>query len=137
MVSISQIAIQLVDWTNPRRLVDLSKSNIERGSSEDTMMRNASVHVDLASSIMTQMRKGTSMKNHDIADYLEEEKKALCSMLTKLYITAEADADKLKELYEEVSDAVNGKVVSDALSKSALNRFEQSMSKIVGSMQAE
>jgi condensin complex subunit 3 len=59
----------------------------------------------------------------------------LCSMLGKLYITAEAEADKLKELYEHVSDGVSGKVVTDALSKAALNKFEQSLGKIVGAME--
>jgi hypothetical protein len=61
----------------------------------------------------------------------------LCSMLSKLYITAEAESQKLRELYDGVSEVVNGKVVSDALSKSSLNRFEQNLAKIVGSMEAE
>jgi hypothetical protein len=56
-------------------------------------------------------------------------------MLGKLYVTAEAEADKLKQLYEHVSDGVSGKVVTDALSKSALNKFEQSLGKIVGAME--
>ena len=50
----------------------------------------------------------------------EEERKVLCSMLGKLFITAEADADKLKELYDQVSEGVSGKVVTDALSKTAV-----------------
>jgi condensin complex subunit 3 len=61
----------------------------------------------------------------------------LCSMLGKLFITAEAEADKLRELYDYVSESVSGKVVSDALSKAALNKLEQSLGKIVGSMEEE
>jgi condensin complex subunit 3 len=61
MVSPSQIALQLVDWTDPRRLVDLSKaSNDLESYGEDTSMRNRNIHVDLAIMIMTQMKKGTS-----------------------------------------------------------------------------
>jgi hypothetical protein len=61
MVSLSQIALQLVDWTDPRRLVDLSKTNTDLESlEEDTSMRNANIHVDLATIIMTQMKKGSS-----------------------------------------------------------------------------
>ena len=61
MVSPSQIALQLVDWTDPRRLVDLSKTNTDLESlEEDTSMRNANIHVDLATIIMTQMKKGSS-----------------------------------------------------------------------------
>lgn len=59
----------------------------------------------------------------------------LCSMLGKLYITAEADGNKLKELYEHISESISGKLVSDALSKAALNKLEQSLGKIVGSME--
>jgi condensin complex subunit 3 len=58
-------------------------------------------------------------------------------MLNKLYITAEADSEKLKELYELVSDAVERKLVTDALSKAVLNKMEQSLGKIVGSMEGE
>jgi condensin complex subunit 3 len=56
-------------------------------------------------------------------------------MLGKLYITANADAVKLRELYDHVSESIGGKVVSDALSKAALNKLEQSLGKIVGSME--
>ena len=56
-------------------------------------------------------------------------------MLGKLYITADADAEKLKELYDHVSESISGKVVSDALSKAALNKLEQSLGKIVGSLE--
>ena len=59
----------------------------------------------------------------------------LCSMLGKLYITTNADAAKLRELYDHVSESIGGKVVSDALSKAALNKLEQSLGKIVGSME--
>lgn len=58
-------------------------------------------------------------------------------MLSKLYITAEADSEKLKELYEHISEAVGGKLVTDALSKAVLNKMEQSLGKIVGSMEDE
>jgi condensin complex subunit 3 len=145
MVSPSQIAQQLVDWTDPRRLVDLSKTipDMEFGD-EETSMKNLSIHVDLAIMIMTQMKKGSSKRpltsicsTLSNTAFLEEERKILCSMLGKLYITAEADADKLRELYDHVSESVSGKVVADALSKAALNKLEQSLGKIVGSMEDE
>jgi condensin complex subunit 3 len=61
MVSPAQIALQLVDWTDPRRLVDLSKTATDMDSfEEETSMRNRNIHVDLAIMIMTQMKKGSS-----------------------------------------------------------------------------
>jgi condensin complex subunit 3 len=58
-------------------------------------------------------------------------------MLGRLYITPEAEADKLRELYDHVSEGVSGKIVSDALSKAALNKLEQSLSKIISSLEQE
>ena len=58
-------------------------------------------------------------------------------MLGKLYITSDADADKLRELYDLVAESVSGKVVTDALSKAALNKMEQSLGKIVGALDEE
>jgi condensin complex subunit 3 len=61
MVSPAQIALQLVDWTDPRRLVDLSKTATDMDSfEEETSVRNRNIHVDLAVMIMTQMKKGSS-----------------------------------------------------------------------------
>jgi hypothetical protein len=66
---------------------------------------------------------------------LEEERKVLCSMLNKLYITADADAEKLKGLYDLVSEIVSAKAPIDALSKASLNKVEQNLAKIVASME--
>lgn len=144
MVSPSQIAMQIIDWTDPRRLVDLSKSATDLEMlDEDTSTRNRSIHVDLAMSIMAQMKKGSSTSPASVLDEYflicetEEERKILCSMLGKLYLPADADADKLKELYDQVSEAVSGKLVTDALSKTSLNKLEQSLGKIVGSLEEE
>jgi hypothetical protein len=61
MVSPAQIALQLVDWTDPRRLVDLSKTSTDLESfEEEPSMRNRNIHVDLAIMIMTQMKRGSS-----------------------------------------------------------------------------
>jgi condensin complex subunit 3 len=139
MVSPSQIAMQLVDWTDPRRLVDLNKSSNDlEALDQDTSMRNANIHVDLATTIMAQIQKGSSMSLHFfILTCGEEERKVMCSMLGKLYIPAEADADRLRELYDLVAESVSGKVVADALSKAALNKMEQSLGKIVGALEDE
>jgi condensin complex subunit 3 len=64
MISPSQIAMQLVDWTDPRQLVDLSKTTTDLESlEEETSMRNRSIHVDLAIWIMTQMKKASSNRS--------------------------------------------------------------------------
>jgi len=61
MVSPSQIAMQLIDWTDPRRLVDLRKTNPDLEELDgETSIRNRNIHIDLASSIMAQVKKGSS-----------------------------------------------------------------------------
>jgi condensin complex subunit 3 len=61
MVSPSQIALQLVDWTDPRRLVDLSKKTNDLDSlGEEPSERNRSIHVDLAIMAIAQMKKASS-----------------------------------------------------------------------------
>jgi len=72
-----------------------------------------------------------------LTSFVEEEKKVLCSMVSKLYISAEAESEKLKELHKHVSEAVSGKVAADALSKAVLNKMEQSLAKIVGATEEE
>jgi Nuclear condensing complex subunits, C-term domain len=63
MVSPSQIALQLVDWTDPRRLVDLGQAASAEFDlvEEETTMKNSSIHVDLATDIMTSMQKASSI----------------------------------------------------------------------------
>lgn len=72
-----------------------------------------------------------------LTSFVEEEKKVLCSMVSKLYISAEAESEKLKELYEHVSEAVSGKLAADALSRAVLNKMEQILAKIVGATEEE
>jgi hypothetical protein len=56
-------------------------------------------------------------------------------MLGKLYITSDAEGDKLRELYDQVSEGVGGKLVNDSLSKASLNKLEQSLSKLVDQLE--
>jgi hypothetical protein len=66
MVSLSQIAMQLVDWTDPRRLVDLSKTGVdlEGLEEEQSSTRNRNIHVDVAIAIMEQMKRASSTPPH-------------------------------------------------------------------------
>ena len=148
MVPLSQIAMQLVDWTDPRRLVDLSKAaaDFEATVEEDTSLRNRNIHVELAIAIMEQMKRASSTlpspnllprEMRVLTLWTEEERKVLCSMLGKLHITSHAEGDKLRGLYDCVCEAVSGKLVIDALSKASLNKLEQSLSKLVAQLENE
>jgi condensin complex subunit 3 len=125
MVSITVIATQMIDWTDPRKNVGGGVQAGRGGIEEKVVDPNA--HVDLA--IDTLERVGSASCNKD-------EKKVLCTMLAKLYIPAEADAEKLRALYELVAQTIENKVAVDAPSRNALNKLEVSLGRIVGSLEA-
>lgn len=54
--------------------------------------------------------------------------------MSKLYIPADADVEKLRKAYELVAQAIEDKVASDAPSRNALNKMEVSLGKIVGDL---
>lgn len=55
-------------------------------------------------------------------------------MLSKLYIPADADPEKLRNVYELVAQAIEDKVAVDAPSRNALNKLEVTLVKIVGEL---
>ncbi|RPB03620.1 hypothetical protein L873DRAFT_1731528 [Choiromyces venosus 120613-1] len=126
MVSITTIASQMVDWTDPRKNVG-GGVQAGRGGIEGKIV-DPNVHVDLA--IDTLERVSSSSCN-------KEEKKVLCTMLGKLYIPAEAAPEKLRELYELVAQAIEDKVATDAPSRNALNKLELSLGKIVSELERD
>jgi condensin complex subunit 3 len=64
----------------------------------------------------------------------EEEKKLLAQLLGKLYISPASTEEKIREVYAEVSAAVDGKVMSDATGRNALYKIHVSLGKIVNSL---
>ena len=56
-------------------------------------------------------------------------------MLSKLYITHHATPEKLQQLYEAVVEAIEGKSVTDAVSRNALTKFEVTLGKIVSTVE--
>ena len=59
----------------------------------------------------------------------EEDKKTLASMLGKLYVTANSSPEKLSTVNELVIEAIDGKIASEAASKTALNKLHLAVSK--------
>jgi condensin complex subunit 3 len=71
-----------------------------------------------------------------VACFLGEEKKTLAPLLGKLYVSPTSTEDKLRDLYGEVSDAVDGQLLSDATSRNALYKLHVSLGKIVNNLDA-
>lgn len=54
--------------------------------------------------------------------------------MSKLYIPADADVDKLRKGYELVAQAIEDKVANDAPGRNTLNKMEVSLGNIVGDL---
>lgn len=64
----------------------------------------------------------------------EEEKKILAPLLGKVYVSPASSEDKLRDLYAEVSTAVDDKLLSDATGRNALFKIHVSLGKIVNAL---
>jgi condensin complex subunit 3 len=65
-----------------------------------------------------------------------EEKKMLAPLLGKLYVSPASTEGKLREVYEEISQAVDGQILSDATGRNALYKLHVSLGKIVNNLDA-
>lgn len=70
----------------------------------------------------------------DNIEITEEEKKVVAALLGKLYISPASTEEKLRELYAEVSDAVETNLISDTTGRNALYKIHVSLGKIVNNL---
>lgn len=64
----------------------------------------------------------------------EDEKKAVAALLGKLYISPASTEEKTRELYAEVSDAVEQNLIADTTGRNALYKIHVSLGKIVNAL---
>jgi condensin complex subunit 3 len=64
----------------------------------------------------------------------EEEKKILAPLLSKIHVSPASTEEKIRELYSEVSIAVDDKLIADATGRNALYKIHVSLGKIVNSL---
>lgn len=64
----------------------------------------------------------------------EDEKKAVAPLLGKLYISPTSTEEKTRAVYEEISEAVESQLLSDATSRNALYKIHVSLGKIVNNL---
>ncbi|KAI9791351.1 MAG: hypothetical protein M1833_001542 [Piccolia ochrophora] len=127
MVTLSVIAAHLVDWTDPRKLVlPDTESGLgvfgDSGRKEASRAINGDVHLDLAVDALEKIC--ASSCNRD-------EKKIYAGLLTKLYITPHASPERLQNVFELASNALENKAVADATSRNALNKLLSAVEKII------
>ena len=157
MVGLGVVAAQMVEWTDPRRVVVLGGSGGEEGGMVDEMGKlkagkevNGDVHLDLGIDVLEKvlgsgcnsMLSLASSVDIDsgllivVSHATEDERKALASIFAKLYVTANADPEKLRTLQDLVTEAVDDKVLSDAPSRNSLSKLQAALTKVAATAAA-
>ena len=143
MVGITVVGTMLVDWTDARKLVvqDAAQVSWDEAGKKEVKAVNGDIHLDLAEALLERaMSNGCTSTsspyfrkmNRLLMLFIEEEKKALISILSKLYITANSDPTKLQTALDLAAEAMDLKIASDAPSRNALNKLHTTLSKAVG-----
>ena len=64
----------------------------------------------------------------------EDEKKILAPLLAKIYVSPASTEANIREVYSEVSTAIDDKLIADATGRNALYKIHVSLGKIVNSL---
>lgn len=121
MLSPAQILQQLIDWTNPGRVVQLnSVGEMASGGGADD------VHCDVAIDMVQRLAGGAS----------KDERKALITSFSKLHIPATVSLAKLEELHALVEEYVEAGSMTEAYAKNAMTRFYAEVSGTLKKAQA-
>jgi condensin complex subunit 3 len=123
MVSISQVANMLLDWTDPRKIVGfVDPSTSAADGRRDNAAPAANAHFVLAEAVLERLV--TSQLNRD-------ERKVLLNMLSKVHIPAGAcDAETLKTVLELVTEAIDSGVATDKTGENILAKLREQLMKL-------
>lgn len=107
MIQPSQILQQLIDWTDPTKVVVSNSNGLTQGGGYDD------IHANVGIEMLWRIEDTRS----------KEERKALCLGLSRLKITPKIGLVTLNELRDEILSVVASKNVTEGTLKNALARF--------------
>ncbi|KAK2623663.1 hypothetical protein QTJ16_006844 [Diplocarpon rosae] len=122
MVSLGTIGAHLIDWTDPRKCYT-SGGQITLDESAKKAV-NGDVHLEFARDLLERLGSSAS----------REEKKTLAPLLAKLHISPASTPSLLREIYAQVSLAIDEKLITDATGRNALFKLHVSLGKIVNNL---
>jgi len=117
MVSPTLIAAHFIEWTDPRK------------SSPAVKDRDCTQHAIIACDALERICSQGCPK--------EERKLLVLGLIAKCCLPKEAGRELLKEVYEHVTEAIDGRVVAEAAAKNALAKVEVSVGKLLVELQEE
>ncbi|CCX12870.1 Similar to Condensin complex subunit 3; acc. no. Q10429 [Pyronema omphalodes CBS 100304] len=124
MISPTLIAAQLIDWTDPRKTVVPAS----RGAVQETVV-DATPHAIVARDALERMCVSGCNK--------EERKFLVNAFVGKCYLPKEAGKELLREVYENVTEAIEMKVVAEAAGRNTLAKVEGQVAKLLAELQEE
>ncbi|KAL8943695.1 MAG: hypothetical protein Q9216_000894 [Gyalolechia sp. 2 TL-2023] len=127
-IGINIIGNMLVDWTDARKLVvqDAAAVSWNEAGEKEVKAVNGDVHLTLADSLLERAL------NHGCS---REERKAILTMLGKLYITSNSSADKLQAVTDSVTEVMDAKIAPDATTRNSLSKLHQALTKARGEVE--
>lgn len=134
MVSLSVIASHFMDWTDPRKTV-LPRGH--RGSDGDggsgggfqQKVVDATPHAIVCRDALERICSSGCNR--------EERKLIVTGLVGKCYMPKEAGKDLLKGIYDRVTEAIEGKVVAEALGRNTLAKVEVAVGRLLAEMEQE
>ncbi|KAG8529829.1 uncharacterized protein KY384_005310 [Bacidia gigantensis] len=125
IISINMVGNLLVEWTDARKLViyDDFAQGRDESSPKQNGVANGDTHLLLAVNLLERVLGHGCSKN---------DRKALVSMLGKLYITSSCAKERLQEATDLVNEAIDNKIAGDAASRTALNKLHGVLKKALG-----
>jgi condensin complex subunit 3 len=144
MVGINTIGAHLIYWTDPRKCY-VPGNQLTLGDEGSKKAVNGDVHLEFARDLLERLGSSISSTSLPLPftyprlilllmNETGEEKKLLAPLLQKLHVSPASTHSLLREIYAEVSDAINSKLVADATGRNALFKIHVSLGKIVNSL---
>ena len=140
MVSLSTIGAHLVDWTDPRKCY-IPGNQLTLGDEGAKKAVNGDAHLEFARDLLEKLGSNISSTSQVatppksvLTTKTEEEKKVLAPLLAKLHISPASTEPLIREIYQEVSTAIEDKLISDATGRNALYKIHVSLGKIVNNL---
>ncbi|KAL8874308.1 MAG: hypothetical protein Q9174_000348 [Haloplaca sp. 1 TL-2023] len=127
-IGLSVVGNMLVDWTDPRKLIVPNVASVgwDDAGGKGAKAVDGDIHLVLADSLLEKaLGHGCS----------KEERKALLTMVGKIYVSPTSSPEKLQALSELVAEAIDAKIATDAATRNALNKLHQALGKILGDLE--
>lgn len=124
-IGINIIGNMLVDWTDARKLViqDTAAVSWNEAGEKEVKAVNGDIHLAFAESLLEKaLYHGCS----------REERKAILTVLGKLYITSNSSGNKLQATTDLATEAIDTKIAPDATSRNSLSKLHQALTRARG-----